>query len=82
MFEIPWIIVPSVIGTAMVMLDKSFYANLLYCVGNLLLLYHNLQNGDMSQVILFGIYEIMSVIGVILYLHDRQSKRGFNGRSG
>ena len=68
MIEGIWIIIPNLIASYMVMVNKAFYANLIYCFGYLLFIWHNYNSGDSSQVIYFTILEIMSIIGVFLYI--------------
>lgn len=46
------------------MVNKAFYANVIYCFGYLLLIWHNYNSGDNSQMIYFTILEIMSIVGV------------------
>jgi uncharacterized membrane protein len=70
MIETIWIIVPNLIASYMVMVNKAFYANLIYCFGYLLFIWHNYNSGDSSQMIYFTILEVMSIIGVFLYLYS------------
>lgn len=64
MIETIWIIIPNLIASYMVMVNKAFYANVIYCFGYLLFIWHNFNSGDSSQVIYFTILEIMSIVGV------------------
>jgi uncharacterized membrane protein len=70
MIETIWIIVPNLIASYMVMVNKAFYANLIYCFGYLLFIWHNYNSGDSSQMIYFTILEVMSIVGVFLYLYS------------
>jgi hypothetical protein len=63
-----WIIIPNLIAAYMVMVNNAFYANLIYCFGYLLFIWHNYEIKDKSQLIYFTILEAMSIIGVLLYL--------------
>lgn len=74
MFEITWFIVPSLCATLMFMLDKSFYGNMIYCVGYPLLIWHNIQIGDNSQISYFSILLVMTIIGVCRHVW-RNKKR-------
>ena len=60
---------PNLIASYMVMVNKAFYANMIYCFGYLLFIWHNYNSGDSSQMIYFTILEIMSIVGVFLYLY-------------
>lgn len=64
----------------MVMVNKAFYANVIYCFGYLLFIWHNFNSGDSSQVIYFTILEIMSIVGVFLYLHTSKRTVGVNDK--
>lgn len=64
----------------MVMVNKAFYANMIYCFGYLLFIWHNYNSGDSSQMIYFTILEVMSIIGVFLYLYQTGRPIGINGR--
>lgn len=70
MIETIWIIIPNLIASYMVMVNKAFYANLIYCFGYLLFIWHNYNSGDSSQMIYFTILEVMSIVGVFLYLYS------------
>ena len=70
MIETIWIIIPNLIASYMVMVNKAFYANLIYCFGYLLFIWHNYNSGDSSQMIYFTILEAMSIVGVFLYLYS------------
>ncbi len=69
MIENIWIIIPNIIASYMVMVNRAFYANVIYCFGYLLFIWHNYNSGDSSQMIYFTILEVMSIVGVFLYLY-------------
>ena len=75
MIETIWIIIPNLIASYMVMVNKAFYANMIYCFGYLLFILHNYNSGDSSQMIYFTILEIMSIVGVFLYIYIPLKKR-------
>jgi hypothetical protein len=62
-----WIIIPNLIAAYKVMVNKAYQANIIYCFGYLLFIWHNYYLGDSSQLIYFTILEIMSIFGVIYY---------------
>jgi len=70
------IIVPNLIASYMVMVNKAFYANVIYCFGYLLFIWHNYNSGDSSQMIYFTILEIMSVVGVFIYIYSVKKTSG------
>jgi di/tricarboxylate transporter len=78
MIETIWIIIPNLIASYMVMVNKAFYANMIYCFGYLLFIWHNYNSGDSSQMIYFTILEIMSIIGVFLYLYSTRKTVNIN----
>ncbi|AYK15887.1 hypothetical protein AOB57_012420 [Methanosarcina flavescens] len=78
MIETIWIIVPNLIASYMVMVNKAFYANMIYCFCYLLLIWHNYNSGDSSQMIYFTILEIMSIVGVFLYIYQTGRTVGIN----
>lgn len=80
MIETIWIIIPNLIASYMVMVNKAFYANVIYCFGYLLFIWHNYNSGDSSQMIYFTILEIMSIVGVFLYLCSTRKTFGVNDR--
>jgi hypothetical protein len=75
-----WIIIPNLIASYMVMVNKAFYANVIYCFGYLLFIWHNYNSGDSSQLIYFTILEIMSVVGVFLYMYSTRKMVGINDK--
>jgi hypothetical protein len=76
MIENILIIVPNLIASYMVMVNKAFYANVIYCFGYLLFIWHNYNSGDSSQMIYFTILEIMSVVGVFIYIYSVKKTSG------
>jgi hypothetical protein len=80
MIETIWIIVPNLIASYMVMVNKAFYANAIYCFGYLLFIWHNYNSGDSSQMIYFTILEIMSIVGVFLYMYSTRKTVGINDK--
>jgi hypothetical protein len=76
MIENILIIVPNLIASYMVMVNKAFYANVIYCFGYLLFIWHNYNSGDSSQMIYFTILEIMSVVGVFIYIYSIRKTPG------
>jgi hypothetical protein len=78
MIETIWIIIPNLIASYMVMVNKAFYANMIYCFGYLLFIWHNYNLGDSSQMIYFTILEIMSIIGVFLYIYSTKKTLGID----
>lgn len=58
------------------MVNKAFYANVIYCFGYLLFIWHNYNSGDSSQMIYFTILEIMSVVGVFIYIYSVRKTSG------
>ena len=49
--------------------QQSIHANMIYCFGYLLFIWHNYNSGDSSQMIYFTILEIMSIVGVFFIGH-------------
>lgn len=80
MIENIWIIIPNIIASYMVMVNKAFYANVIYCFGYLLFIWHNYNSGDSSQMIYFTILEVMSIVGVFLYLYTTKKTAGINDK--
>ena len=78
MIENIWIIVPNIIASYMVMVNKAFYANVIYCFGYLLFIWHNYNSGDSSQMIYFTILEVMSIVGIFLYLYTARKATGIS----
>lgn len=68
---ISWIIIPGVIGALFCALNKSFAANCIWSISNLLLIFYNLQNNDISQAVLFGVYEVIAIFGVLKHLSEQ-----------
>jgi ABC-type Fe3+-siderophore transport system permease subunit len=69
MIEIPWLIIPNLVASGFLTCNKAFMANLIYCFGYLLLIWHNIQIGDSPQMIYFSLLEIMSIVGVFYFLY-------------
>ena len=63
--KIPWIIIPSIIGSTLVTFGISLWANIFYLLGSSILCVHNYKKSDMQQAVLFGIYVVLAIIGVI-----------------
>lgn len=80
MIENIWIIIPNIIASYMVIVNKAFYANVVYCFGYLLFIWHNYNSGDSSQMIYFTILEVMSIVGVFLYLYTTRKAAGINDK--
>jgi hypothetical protein len=76
MIENILIIVPNLIASYMVMVNKAFYANVIYCFGYLLFIWHNYNSGDSLQMIYFTVLEIMSIVGVFIYIHSTRKTSG------
>jgi deoxyuridine 5'-triphosphate nucleotidohydrolase len=72
--DIPWLIFPNLIASYMLMRNKAFEANLIYSFGYILLIWHNIKLGDSSQIIYFTILEIMSIVGIFLYLYYKEKR--------
>ena len=70
MFEF-LLLIPNLTAQFMITLDKAYYSNLIFSIGNLILIYHNYQIHDV-QMYYFIMLEIMSVSGVILYLYKQK----------
>jgi hypothetical protein len=54
----------NIIASLCVMLNKSFYANVLFSIGFIGLTWHNYEIGQFTQALYFGILEIIAVIGI------------------
>jgi hypothetical protein len=68
------ILIPNLTAQFMVTLDKAFHSNVLFCLGNLIMIYHNYQIGDV-QIWYFILLEVMSVLGVALHIHRSRKKK-------
>jgi hypothetical protein len=55
----------SIIGSFCVAFGNSFIANCLWSIGNLFLIKRNYKNGDISQSVLFIIFEIIAILGIL-----------------
>jgi len=64
---ITWYIMPNIIAQFFMMINKAYYANIIYIPGYLCMFYHNFQIDDPSQQFYFIFFEISSIIGVIYY---------------
>lgn len=73
---ISWIIIPNLIAVYMVMINRAFYANVIYCFGYLLFVWCNYTIGDNTQLFYFTILEIMSIIGVCYYFYITKKRNG------
>ena len=62
------LLIPNLTAQFMVTIDKAYHSNLIFSVGNLILIYHNYQIQDV-QMYYFILLEVMSVSGVILHLY-------------
>ena len=80
MIETILMITPNLIASYMVMVNKAFYANVIYCFGYLLFIWHNYNSGDSSQMIYFTILEIMSIVGVFIYFYSIRKTVKVNDR--
>lgn len=66
------LILPNLIASYLLMMGNAHKANFVYSFGYILLIWHNLQIEDSSQVVYFVVLEVMAVMGVILYLKKRR----------
>lgn len=69
--------IPNILAQFACMVDQAYYANILYSVGYLLFIYHNIKIGDTTQFYYFSILEVMALGGVVLYLwkHRKHAKK-------
>jgi hypothetical protein len=65
------LLIPNLTAQFMVTLDKAYHSNVIFSIGNLILIYHNYQIHDV-QMYYFIMLEVMSVSGVILYLYKQK----------
>jgi hypothetical protein len=65
-------ILPNIAATLYLVKEKAYQANLLYFVGYILMIAHNYQNGDTTQIIYFSLLEVLTIVAI--YNH----KRGIN----
>ena len=72
MFEF-LLLLPNLTAQFMVTLDRAFYSNIIFSIGNLILIYHNYQIHDV-QMYYFIMLEIMSVSGVVLYMYRKKKE--------
>ena len=73
MFEF-LILLPNLTAQFMITLDKAFHSNVLFCIGNLIMIYHNYQIHDV-QMYYFVLLEIMAVSGVLLHLYRHRKDK-------
>jgi hypothetical protein len=66
------LILPNIVASYLLMVGKAFEANLVYSFGYVLLIWHNLQIEDSSQVFYFAVLEVMAVMGVCLYIRGKR----------
>jgi len=62
------ITLPNILAQFACMVNKAFYANLIYCVGYIPFIYRNHKRGDNIQKWYFIFLWVMSICGVVLYL--------------
>jgi len=67
--KIPWKIIPSLIGTICVTLNIALWANIFYTIGSTILMIDNYKVHNKPYTILFGVYTILAILGIIYYLY-------------
>ena len=55
----------SILGSVSVAFGQSFPANCLWSVGNVFLIIRNYNRKDYPQMLLFCIFEVVSIVGII-----------------
>jgi hypothetical protein len=67
------ILLPNLTAQFMITLDKAYYSNVIFSVGNLVLIFHNYQIHDV-QMYYFMLLEVMSVAGIILHVYRKKKE--------
>jgi hypothetical protein len=65
------ILLPNLTAQFMITLDKAYYSNVIFSVGNLILIFHNYQIHDV-QMYYFVLLEVMSVAGILLHMYRKR----------
>lgn len=58
-------VVMGILGAGLVAAGEPLLANIIWLIGNPLLMYHNYKNDEAEQSVMFTIYFIIAIIGVI-----------------
>lgn len=66
-------IVPGLAGAIFCACGSWTKANAIWSVGNIFLIMHNIDIGDMSQAVLFCVYEIIAVFGIVRWYYLRKT---------
>lgn len=65
----------GILGAFLAAINRANHANVVWSVSSILLAYRAYNLGDQSSVLLFSVYEIIALYGVIRYvLNSRKSK--------
>jgi hypothetical protein len=68
----------GIVGALFCALNKSYTANLIWGVSNLLLILYNLQQGEQIQAGLFLVYEVIALFGVCKHCYEQRKIRSLN----
>lgn len=63
----------GVAGALFCAFGNNVAANSIWCISNALLIFHNVQNNDVYQTLLFLVYDLIAIYGVLRYGY-KQSK--------
>jgi len=69
------LVIPSLIGAGFVAMNKANAANLIWAVSNVFMIYYNYMQNDITQVLLFLVYWIISIYGVYRYSKTMQKNK-------
>lgn len=70
--------IPNILAQFMSSLNKAFYANLIYSIGYIPFIWHNIKIGDPFQIKYFSLLEVLAVSGVIWHLWKNRKTIVFN----
>ena len=77
---ISWIVIPGIIGAVFCATGKSFHANVIWSLANILMIRNAYTYGDSDSMLLFSVYEIIAVIGVARTVKERFKNPSFRRR--
>jgi len=65
----------GMIGATFVAFEKPFLANIVWLIGNPLLIMHNYGIGENGQSIMFGYYIATALVGVLYHQYKKQKAK-------
>ena len=72
-----WIVITgNIIGALMVAMHKSMLANKIWFITNPILIFYNVFLGSMEQAVMFSIYWILCILGIMQIIGKEPSQEG------